>query len=106
MPLAASVRAGSLRSRIEIQEQETIQDSFGGLSQVWNTVLQPSASLNPQEGFEEIVMRFWPTLTETNKRNYRIKYRDRLFLIDKVINNQERNRITTLRCTEYVGVTT
>ena len=114
MPNASRISAGLLRNRIEIQEQSSEQDEFGGLSSVFDTILTADAAINPLSGKEtligslvrdetthEIRLRYYAPLV--NYKTKRIKYGERIFLITQVLNDNERNRSMTLRCTEYVA---
>lgn len=114
MPNASRISAGLLRNRIEIQDQSPDQDEFGGLPADYSTILIADAAINPLSGKEaliggtvrdetthEIRMRYYAPLA--NYKTKRIKYGDRIFLITSVLNDNERNRSMTLRCTEYIA---
>lgn len=103
------MRAGTLHNRIEIQARNAVEDAVGGERGEWATVLTTDAYINPLSGREflvahgmqadtthEITMRYWAPLTA----KHRIKYGDRIFNIDQVLNDDERNTSMTLRCIE------
>ena len=114
MPNISRISAGLLRNRIEIQEQSSTQDEFGGLPADWDTILTADAAINPLAGkvdvisgtvrdetTHEIRMRYYAPIS--SYKNKRIKYGERIFLITQVLNDNERNRSMTIRCTEYVA---
>lgn len=106
------MRAGTLRNRIQIEERTIVYDEVGDQAGPWAVVLETDAYINPLSGAQrllgrqladetthEITMRFWAPLS---RDKHRIRYRDRLFHILEVLNDDERDRSFTLRCTEGI----
>lgn len=50
--MAAGIKAGKLRHRLEIQARTATQDSFGDALTAWATVATRWASIEPQSGRE------------------------------------------------------
>jgi SPP1 family predicted phage head-tail adaptor len=106
------VKAGTLRQRIEFQEdQGTTQDAYGAVTADWNTVARRWAEVVPLSGRElevaraqaptadhRVTLRHWPDL----KPHHRVKFGDKYFAINSVLNTDQRDRELVLLCTEAV----
>lgn len=106
-----SVRAGQMRHNIIIQEVAEVQTSSGAITETWSTFKTVRAEILPVSGREYFASQ------TTNAQNtvkfnirylsgvttkMRIKYGDRIFDIDSVINYRERNHAMTLMGVEHV----
>lgn len=111
------MRAGQLRHRIMIQKKKTSRNSYGEVSVTWMDNMNCWASIEPIRGKEyfsaqqvqagvthRITMRHY-TLADGTKinPNCRIKYDDRYFNIQSVINPSERNIMLQLMCIEDIA---
>ncbi len=107
------MRAGRLRHHVEVQQATETQDEYGGMTLVWETIEQRTASIRPMGGRElfeaqqvvatashEVRMRYTSTITP----QLRLLFGTRIFEIGQVINVDERNRELVLLCTEKVAV--
>jgi SPP1 family predicted phage head-tail adaptor len=106
------VRAGTLRHKIEIQEDEgTTRDAAGVVTPSWVTVNggERWAGVKPISGNEseiggkqtarrshEVTIRYLSGVTS----KMRVKYGSRYLYIESVLNVDERNREMTLLCVE------
>jgi SPP1 family predicted phage head-tail adaptor len=102
---------GELRHRITIQKLVNTQDTFGQPVEQWSNVVTVWASVNPIVGKEffaaetvnsevshKIRIRYKQDITP----DMRIKFKDRYFSIQSVIDYQERNMELQLMCKELV----
>jgi SPP1 family predicted phage head-tail adaptor len=102
---------GELRHRITIQKLVNTQDTFGQPVEQWSDVVTVWASVNPIVGKEffaaetvnsevshKIRIRYKQNITP----DMRIKFKDRYFSIQSVIDYQERNIELQLMCKELV----
>lgn len=100
---------GKLRHRLVIQRRVETRDAIGGISARWATLATRWGSVEPLTGREltyaqqvealvthRIEMRYFPNLAPT----YRLKYGDRVFQIESVVNPGEIGATMTLLCTE------
>jgi SPP1 family predicted phage head-tail adaptor len=113
-PLA--IPPGALRYQISLQKQASAQDSFGGESTSWTTVLTVMAAMmdiNAREGYQpgqfvaEVTHRIsihWPGPDIAVAGGMRVLFGSRVFQIQAVENVQERNRVLHLKCLELNGV--
>ena len=103
------MRAGTLRHVVQIQARDTAQDGYGGHATTWTTIATDNAWIAPLQGNEllaaqaihaeikfDIIMRYRPELNAAK----RIVYNGRPFNILAVLNEDERNRMLTLKCSE------
>lgn len=106
------MQAGTLRHRVQIQKYtETRNTKTGQLTETWipsGSVWAAVEPLNGNERFEamqvkaqvttRIRMRYLPELSPKD----RIKHGSRVFLIEHIINMNERNRELHAMCREQV----
>lgn len=103
------VRAGLLHHKIEIQSKATRRDSMGGEVVTWEPFTYAWASIEPLSGREyfaaqqaqasvshKLVMRYQAGI----RPYHQVKWGDRIFNIDAILNEGERNVELTLFCTE------
>jgi len=103
------MRAGTLRHKIEIQSISITRDARGETTKTWVTEKKLSAGIYPKNGTEtqalhiennavthEIITRFVPNITA----KMRIKFKDRIFDIESIINIAERNKTLKFMCIE------
>jgi len=102
---------GDLRRRITIQQQSSIQDSYGEPVNTWTDIATVWASVNPINGREffagmqvksEITTRITIRYLSTVKSSMRAIYRDITYDIQSVIDLNERHREMELMCRELV----
>lgn len=104
MSKGTTLRAGTIRNRIEIQlRDEEARDAHGGVDESFTKMAERWASITPRSGRERderadrteahvthlITMRFVPGLTAKN----RIVHAGRIFAIVRVFNLEERDAI-------------
>jgi len=108
------MRAGSLRHIIELQSPTRVPldpvNDTGAMKTVWTTVSTIYAAIQPQKGVENSVMGvsqgeqvsiFTIRYTKDISRLYRIKFGDRYYSINSIINIDERDRLgMTIHATE------
>lgn len=105
------LRAGLLRHKVEIQEKVTSRDSMGGEVVTWETFTHCWCSIEPLSGREyfaaqqvqstvshKMQMRYQPGIQPFHQ----IKWGERTFNIDAILNDSERNVTLTIYCTEAV----
>ncbi|MBD3838835.1 MAG: phage head closure protein [Epsilonproteobacteria bacterium] len=106
------MRAGTLNKIIKIQKSTPVTNSLGEQKEHWSDVfVGVYASINPIKQSEKvegkqlvassthvITIRFVTPISP----KYRIKFGDRLFSIDSVLNVGERDKTLNLICTEKV----
>jgi len=106
------MRAGKLRHRIIIQMPTETRDSFGGVTVVWNTFAIVSGSVEPLRGQE-----LWAAQAQQARVNTRIRirylagitskmrvlYGVRIYLIDSVIDPEERHIEMQLMAEEWAA---
>lgn len=103
------MRAGKLRHLVQLQNLESGQDDYGAPFNEWADGDAVYASVEPLNGRElfsaqqvnaettvRITMRYRPDITQRT----RIKYRDKFFNIQTLINPEMRNRELILMCSE------
>jgi SPP1 family predicted phage head-tail adaptor len=107
------VRAGQLRQRIDIQTVALTADGAGGATEAWsNFVTGIYAHVEPLSGRElfqaqqvndelthKITARYYPGITS----KMRVKYGARTFLIESIVDAEERHRSLELMCKELVA---
>lgn len=102
---------GQLRHRIIIQKQITTQDNFGEQYEEWNDITTVWANINPISGREffaaetvnsEITHKVRLRYREDIKPDMRISYKGRIFRIESVINEFEKNKVLQLMCKELL----
>jgi len=105
------MKAGKLRHRITIQQPVEVRDSYGGVTVTWGTFATVNASVEPLRGQE-----LWAAAAQQARVNTRIRIRylasvspkmrvlfgTRIYLIDAVIDPEERHVEMQLMCQEWV----
>lgn len=104
-----SLDAGLLNHRITFQSTAPTSDNMGGFTTVWADVATVWAAVWPTSGKErlqdmklqaevthKIRIRYWPSLLP----EMRIKFKDRYFRINSIINPDEAGEMLDLLCLE------
>lgn len=107
------MRAGDLRHKITIQSPTETSDGMGGMTTTWSTFKTVRAAIWPLKGAEYIAtmqttseishkvrIRYLEALTP----KHRIKWGDRYFDIEAIINPDERNIYFEMMCKETTPV--
>lgn len=106
------MRAGWLRHRLTLEENNPVEDAAGEETDNWTTFATVWGSVEPLRGRE-----FFEARAETQTVDHRIRiryldgvtpqmrvmFRGRIFGIDSVINVLERNKELQLMCREVVS---
>ena len=105
------MRAGRLRHRITLQSSTAMQDAYGQPVKTWTDTATVYAGVEPIGGREQyraqaeraelthlVVMRWLPNVEPIN----RVVFGTRIFDVENVINNHERDRELHLLCRENV----
>ena len=105
------MRAGELRHKIEIQTATESIDAYNAPTQTWATTYTVWAAIYPLRGQERLIaaqqeasvdfrirIRYRSDITPAN----RVKFGDRFFDIDAVINADERNIFLDLMSREII----
>lgn len=107
------MRAGRLRKRIDIEQQALTSDGAGGDTESWSAfVAGIYADVEPLTGRElfqaqqvndelshRVTVRYYPGVTS----KMRVKYGTRVFLIESIIDPEERHRELQLMTREVVA---
>lgn len=105
------INPGELRHRITIQKLNNSQNEYGEVSELWEDILNVRAGIYPISGKEffaaetvnsEITHKVKIRYIEGITPNMRIKFNNRIFSIESVINFQERNIELQLLCKELI----
>lgn len=105
------INPGELRHRITIQKLNNFQNEYGEVSELWEDILNVRAGIYPISGKEffaaetvnsEITHKVKIRYIEGITPNMRIKFNNRIFSIESVINFQERNIEIQLLCKELI----
>lgn len=105
------INPGELRHRITIQKLNNSQNEYGEVSELWEDILNVRAGIYPISGKEffaaetvnsEITHKVKIRYIEGIMPNMRIKFNNRIFSIESVINFQERNIELQLLCKELI----
>ncbi|WP_207746021.1 phage head closure protein [Clostridium sp. D53t1_180928_C8] len=105
------INPGELRHRITIQKLNNSQNEYGEISELWEDILNVRAGIYPISGKEffaaetvnsEITHKVKIRYIEGIMPNMRIKFNNRIFSIESVINFQERNIELQLLCKELI----
>ena len=105
------VRSGKLRHKIAIQQITVTQDANGDTTKTWATVASPWANVVPVSGREYFnAKQHTSEISHTVEIRYdasitpkmRVLHNSRYFDIESVINEDERDKQTTLMCREVV----
>lgn len=105
------INPGELRHRITIQKLNNSQNEYGEVSELWGDILNVRAGIYPISGKEffaaetvnsEISHKVKIRYIEGIMPNMRIKFNNRIFSIESVINFQERNIELQLLCKELI----
>jgi SPP1 family predicted phage head-tail adaptor len=104
------MRAGALRNRIDIQAITRTADGMGGFTKTYVTIASSvAAAIWPISGKESIqagqskmtiTHRIRMRYRNNMKSSYRIKFENRYFDIESIININERNETLELLCRE------
>ncbi|GGA80712.1 hypothetical protein GCM10011507_34910 [Edaphobacter acidisoli] len=106
---------GSLRYQVSVQAQSTTQDSLGGQTETWATILTCMAAIetiSQREAYQEgqfsaqvthRVSMYWPGVSLVIQGGMRVLFGSRILLIQTPENVQERNRVLHLHCLEING---
>jgi len=105
------MKSGKLRHFISIETATTVDSSTGAPEDTWVAFATARAQIIPVNGREyfsasqerasvthKIKMRYLPGITE----EMRIKFDDRIFEIESIINFQEKNKELEIMATENV----
>ena len=107
------MKAGSLRHKITIETPSETSDGLGGMTTTWNTLKSIWAAVMPLRGQEYIgAMQTTSEISHRVRIRYmsgvtpkqRIKWGDRYFDIESVLNPSERNIMLELMCIEQTPV--
>lgn len=102
---------GELRHRIIIQKQITTQDTFGEQYEEWDNITTVWANINPISGREffaaesvnsEITHKVRLRYREDIKPDMRVSYKGRIFRVESVINEFEKDKLLQLMCRELI----
>lgn len=105
------MRAGRLRHRITIEEKTVTQDAFGEPDATWSTYVKAWARVTPLTGREYMEAQ---AQSQSVSHEVRMRHRDgvtpemrmvhggRVFDIEAVLNEEERDRELILMCREMV----
>lgn len=100
---------GTLRHKIELQEDTGVEDSYGEIQEQWTTYASPKAAIRPLRGTElMIAQQVQDNVTHAIRLHHRtdvtaehrIKYGSRTFAILGVLNVEELGIETELACVE------
>ena len=107
------MRAGTLRTRVEVQRIAEERDEHGGIVSSWKTIANVWASIVPLSGREYwsaqqvqsdvshgVTMRYFEGLT--NKHRLKLLHSQRVLNIKSVVDVEERHREMQLMCVEVV----
>ena len=105
------MQAGRLRHRIELQQAVESRDNTGGVTRVWSTIVTRWGDIIPLRGQEKfdaaqteskttvkIRIRYHSTIDTT----WRIKWGDRIYNINGIVNAGERNYMLEMDCIEVL----
>ena len=108
------MRAGRLRHRAELQQSTETRDAYGSGILTWTTTTTVWAAIEPLSGKEyfsqsqtqneagvRIVIRYYSGIDET----WRLVSGGKTYVIESVINENERDRMMVLMCLEGVKTT-
>lgn len=108
--MSVSVRAGTLRHRVTIQQQATTRNDYGEKANTWTDLATVNASVRPMYGREfieariaqseithKVVMRYYPDITA---KRHRLVHDSRVLNIESLMNIEERNVLLEILCVE------
>jgi len=102
---------GNLRHRITIQTLQPIKNNYGEVTNDWVDFKTVWANINPVSGREffsaetvnsEMTHKVLIRFVKDIKPKMRVKFGDRFFNIETIINFQERNQYLQLMCKELI----
>jgi SPP1 family predicted phage head-tail adaptor len=105
--------SGRLRQSIIVQREVSTSDGLGGHTNLWGTVTQLKAFINPTTGGErytsqrleaKITHKVYVRFTDLIKTSDRINFNGRLMQIRAIINLEERNRWLEIHAEEGVAI--
>lgn len=103
------INPGEFRHKVTIEENRRIQNDYGEEVNEWQKVAETYAAIYPINGREffaaesvnsEVTHKIQMRYICGIKPDMRVKYDDRIFHIQSVINFQERNVLLQLMCKE------
>jgi len=107
--MAKKINAGDLRHRITFQQEEKIEDGYKGYAVTWKDKISTWALIEPLTGREyfyahqitnevshRIIIRYRQDVTAS----MRIKYKNRIFNIESMIDLEERHMFLEFLCRE------
>lgn len=105
------MRAGRLRFRVEVQEPTEARNTVGEVTTTWTTRETVYAAVDPLRGEERMTMQQVKPTVDTkitmrgNAATYltpkhRLKYGDRVFDIDSIIDMNSRGIVREIHCKE------
>lgn len=112
--MPSQIRAGDLNRLISIQIRRETKDELNQPVNTWEDLKRVYASINPLSGNKllagrainvevthEIAVRYDPIFADPRKvGTYRALYRGRIFTIHAPMNDNERDRLIRLHCSE------
>lgn len=111
------IRSGEMRHTLTVEQQATTQDSMGGQSTAWSTLLTVRGAIAPMTAAErissqalatdvshQITTRYHPAFIDPlANATRRIRYGSRIFAIRGTLNIDERNKVITFEASEGVA---
>ncbi len=107
--MACDSNLAKLRHRVSLQARSRSQDGQGGYAESWAEIASLWAAIEPLKGYErmkaaqlgtplthKVLIRYRQYVTTTQ----RLVFRNRVFEIKEVINEEEANRWLRLLCVE------
>jgi SPP1 family predicted phage head-tail adaptor len=105
------MRAGRLRFRVEVQEAIETRNDVGEVVKEWTSIESLFAAIDPLRGDERMTMQQVKPTVDTkimirgNAAKYltpkhRLKYGDRVFDIDSIIDMNSRGIVKEIHCKE------
>lgn len=103
------MRAGQLKKRVTIQHPTRVSDSMGGFTETWTddatvwAAIWPTSAKEQQLALKEtmnITHRIRIRYRSVFRNGWRLKFGERYFAIQSIINIEERNEWFDLLCVE------
>lgn len=103
---------GRLRHRVTLQRFGSAPDGAGGYEETWATFATVYAAVEPLRGREfmeaqqtenEVTTRIRIRPKDGIRPDMRVRYKDKTYRIETIINIEERNREMQLMCVEVAG---
>lgn len=105
------MRAGKLRHRVTIQQVTETRSATGAVVEAWGDVADVWAAVEPLRGREFFASKEFQAQVDTRIRiryypgvipKMRVLWGTRIYLVDSVINPEERDKELQLMCREIV----